>query len=63
MGFIHDDIECWDFPGDPEVKNPPSNAGASGPIPDQGNKIPHVAEQLSPSEATETKDSQKNKYF
>ena len=28
-----------DFPGGPEVKNPPCNAGDTGSIPDQGNKL------------------------
>ena len=29
------------FPGGPVVKNPPSNAGDSGSILDQGTKIPN----------------------
>ena len=37
----------WDFPGGPVVKNPPSNAGDMGSIPDRGTKIPHAAGQLS----------------
>ena len=37
-----------DFPGGPEVKNLPSNAGNMGLIPDQGTKIPHAMGQLSP---------------
>ena len=41
-----------DFPGDPVVKNPPSNAGGEGSIPDQGTKIPHAAGQPSPCAAT-----------
>ena len=28
--------DCRDFPGDPEVKNPPSNTGDAGLIPGQG---------------------------
>ena len=32
----------WDFPGGPVVKNPPSNAGDSGSIPDWGTKILHA---------------------
>ena len=35
----------WDFPDGPGVKNLPCAAGS---IPDQGTKIPHVMEQLSP---------------
>ena len=35
-----------DFPGGPVVKNPPSNAGAWGLIPDLGTKIPHPEGQL-----------------
>ena len=34
--------KAGDFPGGPVVKNPPSNAGGTGSIPDQGTKIPHV---------------------
>ena len=37
---------AWDFPGGPVVKNPPSNAGDTGLIPDRGTKIPHAAGQL-----------------
>ena len=37
----------WDFPGDPAVTNPPSNAGDSGLIPAPGSKIPHALRQLS----------------
>ena len=36
------------FPGDPGVKNLPSNAGDVGLIPGQGTKIPHAAGQLKP---------------
>ena len=31
-----------DFPGSPVVKHLSSNAGDTGSIPSQGNKIPHV---------------------
>ena len=41
-----------DFPGGPVVKNPPSNAGDAGSIPDRGPKIPHAVRQLSPCAAT-----------
>ena len=42
-------IKKWtgDFPGGPVVKNLPCIAGYVGLIPGQGNKIPHVMEQLS----------------
>ena len=42
------EVNLGDFPGDPVVKNLPCVAGDSGSIPDQGTKIPHPAEQLSP---------------
>ena len=32
-----------DFPGGPEVKSLPGNAGDSGSIPGWGTKIPHAA--------------------
>ena len=35
------------FPGGPEVKNLPANAGNVGLIPDQETKIPHASGQLS----------------
>ena len=34
------------FPSSPVVKNPTSNVGHSGLIPDQGTKIPHAMGQL-----------------
>ena len=36
-----------DFPGGPVVKNPPSNAGDAGSIPDRGTRIPHATGHLS----------------
>ena len=36
----------WDFPGGPEVKNLPSNAGDLGLIPGQRTKIPPALWQL-----------------
>ena len=33
------------------VKNLPCNAGDMGSVPDQGTKIPHAWEQLSPTSA------------
>ena len=41
-----------DFPGDPVVKNLPSNAGDAGSIPGQGTHIPCAMEQLSPCAST-----------
>ena len=42
--FINnEEKQVWDFPGGPVVKTFPSNAGCAVSIPDQGNKIPHVA--------------------
>ena len=41
-----------DFPGGPEVKNPPSSAGDMGSIPGRGTKIPHATGQLSPRATT-----------
>ena len=35
-----------DFLGGPVVKNPPANAGDSGPIPGLGTKIPLAVGQL-----------------
>ena len=37
---------CWDVPGGPVVKNPPSNSGDVGSMPGLGTKILHAAEQL-----------------
>ena len=36
-----------DFPGGPEVKNPPCNAGDMGLIPGEGTKMPQARKQLS----------------
>ena len=59
-----------DFSSGPVVRNLPCIAGDTGLIPGWGTKIPHVAEQLSPSATTKilcvvtmTKCSQENKYF
>ena len=46
MGEVFE-IHWRDLLGVPAVKNPPSNAGDAGSIPDQGTKIPHAAGQLS----------------
>ena len=42
-----------DFPGCPEVKTLPSNAGSAGSIPDQEAKIPQASSQ-NPKHKTET---------
>ena len=44
-------MDLRDFPGDPAVKNPPSNAGDLGLIPGRRIGIPHVLGQPSPSAA------------
>ena len=36
-------LKIWDFPGSPEVKTSPSNAGGVGSIPGRGAKIPHAS--------------------
>ena len=41
--YILKHTKFWNFPGGPEVKNPPSNAGDGSSIPGQGAKILHVA--------------------
>ena len=45
-------MRCWDFPGGPVVKNPPSNTGDVGSMPGRGTKILHAAGHLSPHAAT-----------
>ena len=50
-----------DFPDDPVVKNPPSNAEDAGSIRGQESKIPYVMEQLNPWATTKTQGSQSNK--
>ena len=40
------DLEDWDMPGGPVVKNLLSNTGDVGWIPGQGTKIPHATGQL-----------------
>ena len=47
-----------DFPGDPVVETPPSNAGYMGSIPGQEIKILHTVGQQSPSAAVKTQHSQ-----
>ena len=41
-----------DFPGGPEVKNPPSNAGDTSSVPGRGTKVSHAEGQLSPGATT-----------
>ena len=41
-----------DFPGGPEVKNLPCNAGDTGSIPGWETKVPYGAGQLCPCAAT-----------
>ena len=54
-------MEIRDFPGDPVVKNPPSNAGDAGSIPVWGAKVPRAAGQLSLRTAPKTQHSLINK--
>ena len=58
---LNEEWTKWDFPGIPVVKNPPSNAGDIGSIPDQGTKIPHAARQLSPWATSTEKPARQNK--
>ena len=41
-------MTSWDFPGGPVFKNPTSNAGEVGLIPEWGTKISHVMGQPRP---------------
>ena len=49
-------LNWWDFPGSPVVKNLPSNARDANSSPGRGTRIPHAARELSPP--TATKDPQ-----
>ena len=53
-----------DFPGGPEIKKVPCNAGDMGSIPGQGTKIPYAMGQLSPCATIKISCNQinKNKY-
>ena len=46
-----------EFPGDLVVKNPTCHTEEVGSIPNQGTKIPHAMEQLSPRATTEPMQS------
>ena len=41
-------VNYGDFPGGPEVKNPPSNAGDPGSIPGWKTNIPHAVGATKP---------------
>ena len=58
--FPPSNFPSWDFPFGPVVKNPPSNGGDVGSIPDQGTKIPHVMEHLRLSAITREKSAHHN---
>ena len=45
--MVNQEIQIWDFPCGPVVKNPPCNARVVGLIPGQGTKIPRTMELLS----------------
>ena len=47
--------DAGDFPGDPMVKNLPSNAGDTGSILGRGTKSPHSLGQLSTQATTSEK--------
>ena len=40
------EIDVWDFPGGPGVKNPSSNVGDMVLIPGRGIKLPHATGHL-----------------
>ena len=46
------EMQMWDFPGGPVVKNTLCNAGDVGSIPGWGTKNPHAVELLSPRTRT-----------
>ena len=46
-------ISLQDFPGNPVVKNLPSNAGGLGSIPGQKVKIPHASRPKKKKQKTE----------
>ena len=45
-GETESKVSKGDFPGGPEVRNPPSSAGDAGSIPGQEAKIPRALGQL-----------------
>ena len=52
MQYLNKRSLSEDFPSGPVVKNLPSNAGDTSPIPGRGIKIPHATGQLSPHTTT-----------
>ena len=48
----HQETVDRDLHGGPVVKNPPCNAGDTGSIPGQGNKIPYAMGELRPRATT-----------
>ena len=42
------EMQVWDFPGGPMVKDPPYGAGEVGSIPGQGAKIPTCCRTTKP---------------
>ena len=46
-----------DFPGGPVVKTLPSKAGAAGTILDQGVKIPHALQPITPKHFFKKEDA------
>ena len=53
-------MKSMDFPGGPEVKNLPCNAGIAGSIPDWGTKIPHAMGLLTPCATTREQPASHN---
>ena len=54
FGFKHAlSFKKRDFPGSPEVKSSPPNAGGAGSIPGWGAKIPHASWPKKPKHKTE----------
>ena len=54
-------IRLRDFPEGPVVKNPPSDAGDGGSIPDGGTKVPHAVGHLSPHATAREKSVHHNR--
>ena len=50
-----------DFPGGPGVKNLPCNAEDQDSIPDQGPKVPHAVQPLSPHATVTESDHHKER--
>ena len=49
---VRQQMNGWDFPDGPVIKNPCSNAGDMSSIPGWGTKIPYTTGQVSPCTTT-----------